>query len=231
MTAKSHNYNFNGTTHEWVPLSSTNALNVADSTVSGLLTTMDVDTGLLSGCVSGTEMQVDVVGSLPTGSNSIGQVTCNAGTNLDTSGLATESGGNLATLASCVAGTEMQVDIVSMPANTPAANSNTTQNLSISTVTSSDSTALETTSYNHFSVIVFSDVADQQVQVQWSQDGTNYYQTSAYLGTIVVNDETNANPQNILAIDGVVLAKWMKVAVYNPSGGTASVDVLVNLIA
>lgn len=42
-----------------------------------------------------------------------GAVTANAGTNLNTSALALESGGNLATLAGAVSGTEMQVDIVS----------------------------------------------------------------------------------------------------------------------
>lgn len=42
-----------------------------------------------------------------------GAVTANAGTNLNTSALALESGGNLATIAGAVSGTEMQVDIVS----------------------------------------------------------------------------------------------------------------------
>lgn len=40
--------------------------------------------------------------ALPVGTNSIGQVTANAGTNLNTSALAVESGGNLATLAGAV---------------------------------------------------------------------------------------------------------------------------------
>ena len=42
--------------------------------VEGLLTTIDGDTGTLAGAVSGTEMQVDVVGALPTGANTIGAV-------------------------------------------------------------------------------------------------------------------------------------------------------------
>lgn len=50
-----------------------------------------------------------------------GSVTANAGTNLNTSALALESGGNLATLAGAVAGTEVQVDVVaSLPAGTNA---------------------------------------------------------------------------------------------------------------
>jgi len=40
-----------------------------------------------------------ITNALPAGTNSIGQVTANAGTNLNTSSLALESGGNLATIA------------------------------------------------------------------------------------------------------------------------------------
>jgi len=42
--------------------------------VEGLLTTIDGDTGTIAGAVSGTEMQVDVVASLPAGTNNIGDV-------------------------------------------------------------------------------------------------------------------------------------------------------------
>ena len=50
-----------------------------------------------------------------------GSVTANAGTNLNTSLLALESGGNLASVAGCVGGTELQVDIVAaLPAGTNA---------------------------------------------------------------------------------------------------------------
>jgi hypothetical protein len=50
-----------------------------------------------------------------------GTVTANAGTDLNTSALALETGGNLDTLAGAVSGTEMQVDIVgALPAGTNA---------------------------------------------------------------------------------------------------------------
>lgn len=42
--------------------------------VEALLTTMDADTSALAGVVAGSEVQVDVVGSLPAGSNLIGTV-------------------------------------------------------------------------------------------------------------------------------------------------------------
>lgn len=44
-------------------------------TGNALLTTIDADTGVLAAAVAGTEMQVDVVAALPTGSNTIGAVT------------------------------------------------------------------------------------------------------------------------------------------------------------
>jgi len=69
--------------------------------IEGLLTTIDSDTGNIStkidtiaGAVSGTEMQVDVL-TLPA---ITGTVTANAGTDLNTSLLALESGGNLASI-------------------------------------------------------------------------------------------------------------------------------------
>lgn len=42
--------------------------------VEGLLTTIDADTSILAGAVSGTEVQVDVVAALPAGNNNIGDV-------------------------------------------------------------------------------------------------------------------------------------------------------------
>lgn len=53
----------------------------------------------LAGAISVSKMQVAVASALPAGTNSIGQVTANAGTNLNTSALALETGGNLATVA------------------------------------------------------------------------------------------------------------------------------------
>lgn len=69
--------------------------------IEALLGTIDADTSNLStkidtiaGAISGTEMQVDVL-TLP---SITGTVTANAGTNLNTSALALEAGGNLAAI-------------------------------------------------------------------------------------------------------------------------------------
>jgi hypothetical protein len=50
--------------------------------VEGLLTTIDGDTGTLAAAVSGTEMQVDVVASLPAGTNAIGKLAANSGVDI-----------------------------------------------------------------------------------------------------------------------------------------------------
>ena len=47
---------------------------VIDSDAIALLTTIDADTSALFGTVSGSELQVDIVASLPAGSNNIGDV-------------------------------------------------------------------------------------------------------------------------------------------------------------
>ena len=49
----------------------TSALQTAGN---NLLTTIDADTSSLAGAISGTEMQVDIVASLPAGTNNIGDV-------------------------------------------------------------------------------------------------------------------------------------------------------------
>ena len=52
------------------------------TTGNGILTTIDADTGSIAGAISGTEMQVDVVASLPTGSNAIGKLAANSGVDI-----------------------------------------------------------------------------------------------------------------------------------------------------
>lgn len=49
---------------------------------NNLLTTIDADTSILAGAVSGTEMQVDVVASLPAGTNAIGKLAANSGVDI-----------------------------------------------------------------------------------------------------------------------------------------------------
>ena len=57
----------------------TSALQTAGN---NLLTTIDADTSSLAGAVSGTEMQVDIVASLPAGTNAIGKLAANSGVDI-----------------------------------------------------------------------------------------------------------------------------------------------------
>ena len=96
------------------------------------LGTIDASTASVAGCVSGSELQVDIVGA-PTITVS-GAVTANAGTNLNTSTLATQTtladaeahlgtiDASTASLAGCVSGSELQVDIVSGAGDASASN-------------------------------------------------------------------------------------------------------------
>lgn len=62
--------------------------------VEGLLTTIDADTGSLAGCVGGTELQVDIVGALPAGTNAIGKLAANSGVDIGDVDVASISAGN-----------------------------------------------------------------------------------------------------------------------------------------
>ncbi len=94
-----------------LPLPTGAATSALQTTANGILTTIDVDTGILAGTVSGLEQQVDVITSaLPTGAaTSALQSTAN--------GILTTIDVDTGTLAGTVSGLEQQVDIVaSLPA-------------------------------------------------------------------------------------------------------------------
>lgn len=71
----------------------------------------------------GLPSQVLSLPALPAGSNAIGAVTANAGTNLNTSALALETGGNLATIAGAVASSKMQNNLAQVGGTTTDTNS------------------------------------------------------------------------------------------------------------
>ena len=50
------------------------ATSALQTTANGILTTIDADTGSIAGAISGSEMQVDIVASLPVGTNEIGKL-------------------------------------------------------------------------------------------------------------------------------------------------------------
>lgn len=137
--------------------------------VEGLLTTIDADTGgiltsvqTLDNAISGSEMQVDVVAALPAGTNNIGDVdvlTVNGvapafGTGLrgatvqrvtiatDDSVPVTNAG--ITTIAGAVSGTEMQVDVLTMPTVTVTATNLDVQSGGADLATSTQAGAIQT---------------------------------------------------------------------------------------
>lgn len=64
--------------------------------IETLLGTIDADTSGLFGCVGGTELQVDIVGALPAGTNAIGKLAANSGVDIgDVDILSIAAGANL----------------------------------------------------------------------------------------------------------------------------------------
>lgn len=104
--------------------------------VEGLLTTIDADTGTIAGAVSGSEMQVDVVGALPAGTNNIGDV--------DVLTLPALPAGNNnigdVDIATIAAGDNNigNVDIVTMPNVTLAASTNNIGDVDILSIAAGD---------------------------------------------------------------------------------------------
>lgn len=64
-----------------VPVSGTVTANLS-ATDNAVLDAIEADTTTLAGAVSGTEMQVDVVGALPAGTNAIGKLAANSGVDI-----------------------------------------------------------------------------------------------------------------------------------------------------
>ena len=115
------------------PLPTGAATEAKQDTMITDLTNIETYTNTIQGAVSGTEMQVDVVASLPAGSNNIGDVDVlssalptGAATEakqdtIETTLTAIETDAN--TIAGAVSGSEMQVDVITSALPTGAATS------------------------------------------------------------------------------------------------------------
>lgn len=137
--------------------------------VEGLLTTIDADTGgiltsvqTLDNAISGSEMQVDVVAALPAGTNNIGDVdvlTVNGvapafgtgarGATVQRVTIATDdsvpvTNAGITTIAGAVSGTEMQVDVLTMPTVTVTATNLDVQSGGADLATSTQAGAIQT---------------------------------------------------------------------------------------
>ncbi len=190
-------------------------VNMASGAISGFATeatqllaeahlgTIDASTASVAGCVSGSELQVDIVGA-PTLTVS-GTVTANAGTNLNTSALATQStladaeahlgtiDSSTATLAGCVDGSKIQVDIDTAPtitvSGTVTANAGTNLNTSALATQSTLAAAeahLGTIDTSTASLATCVDGSKIQVDIDTAP-------TLTVSGTITANAGTNLN--------------------------------------
>ena len=163
--------------------------------------------------------------------------------------LAAQTAGNtsLATLAACEnAANALQVDIqadavglatsagqTSLETKVGELNDNafTTETVSVSTQSMDNTSSLNCTNYARFEVIAISSLTSNmtQVQVQWSDDNSNWYYPSFYETTMVNYDADGvSNSQESLKLSSAVHAKYARVRIYNPSlSSTDNVKVIM----
>lgn len=144
----------------------------------------------IDNAISGSEMQVDVVGALPAGTNAIGKLAANSGVDIGDVTL------NNATIAVTQSGTWDEVGIndsgnsITIDVNGTAVSSTNplligamaiqdTGNSTTATLGSGGNftgTAFDLNSYSSWSINIFSDKASSSngLVVQWSDDGTNW---------------------------------------------------------
>ena len=161
------------------------------ATDNAVLDSIVTNTTGLNSCVDGSELQVDVVS---------GVMTCNAGSNLNTSSLALESGGNLATIAGDT--TSMDAKMASLGQKTKSgsmpvtlasdedalnvimssSNFGSQANLwdGASVILSNNSSVANVSSYKVITIFGHSDGVDA-VLLQVSEDNSNFYTHSELL--------------------------------------------------
>lgn len=93
--------------------------------IAAKLGTIDTDTSALAGAISGTEVQVDVVGSLPAGTNAIGKLAANSGVDIGDVDVTSVVPGTGATalgkaVDDAAGGTDTGIAMLAVRADTPA---------------------------------------------------------------------------------------------------------------
>lgn len=98
-----------------------------------------------------------------------------------------------------------------------------TETLSVGTQAMDNTTSLNCTNYAKFEVIAISSITGNstQVQIQWSDDDTNWYYPDFYSSTMTNYDADGvSNSQESVKISTDIQAKYARVRVYNPSIST-----------
>jgi len=156
--------------------------------------------------------------------------------------LAAQTAGNtsLATLAACEnAANALQVDIqadavglatsagqTSLETKLGELNDNnfTTETVSVSSQSMDNTASLNCTNYARFEVIAISSLTANatHVQIQWSDDNTNWYYPEFYQ-TIMTNYDADgsSNAQESLKMSSEIHGKYARVRLYNPSASSS----------
>ena len=116
---------------------------------------------------------------------------------------------------------------LSLSSVSPSASSQ--DSLSVATTSSDTSVSKDTSGYDSVGVIVESSASDTKAGLEWSHDNSNWFFVEQASVVSSVSPADSGTAQNCLYFKVGVLAKYVRVHVYNPDVATASVEVLSNL--
>lgn len=116
---------------------------------------------------------------------------------------------------------------LSLSSVSPSASSQ--DSLSVATTSSDTTVSKDTAGYESIGVIVESSASDTKAGLEWSHDNSNWFFVEQAQTVSSVSPADSGTAQNSLYFKVGVLAKYVRVHVYNPDVATASVEVLVNL--
>ena len=101
--------------------------------------------------------------------------------------------------------------------------------LSVATTSSDTSVSKDTGGYDSIGVIVESSASDTKASLEWSHNNSDWFFVESASTVASVSPADSGTAQNTLYFKVGVLAKYVRVHVYNPNVASASVKVLVNL--
>ena len=254
MSGKSHMYAYDNSDASWhyVKGTSNNEVSTADATGHSKLDQIITNTS--SSSDASASNQVTMINSLAEIESAIDTVNDRIKVSLenDSVGLSTsvnQTTGNASlasidgkvttcdtssvTVSSSVlptgASTETKQDDIITKLDEMNDGSNTLETFSTTALNFDNSTSKNTTNYSRYSVLLNSDQTDTALVIQASQNNTDWYH-SEYYTTVnaLVDADGVSDSQNNYITSGDVVAKYMRVRIYSPTG--ASVKLSFNLL-
>ncbi len=206
-------------------------LNTASVTVSSLPSNASVNVSQVAGTATDTNTGNASAGTqrvvlasnqpaIPATQSGSWTVTANAGTNLNTSALALESGGNLATLAGGVAASKYQTAVASVTAGLSQANQIPVSNAGQQGKLTLSLASLTANSDNAITFTGNSTVA-RRIRIQNESSGTIYWDADTTAST--------GSPSLTAPANNAVTVEWVSMAIstlhiFVPAGGTTVVN-------